>query len=59
MVDVLKREDALLDTISTLVKQRNSCKALLDMYMEGGLLMPQVAAHIWDALNGVEREEES
>lgn len=52
MVDVLKREDALLDQISTLVHRRDECKALLDLYMEGGLLLPSVASHLWEVLNG-------
>jgi hypothetical protein len=56
MADVQKSSDAMLDVISTMRANRDECKALMDMYMEGGLLMPQVASHLWEVLNGLRTE---
>lgn len=56
MADIGKREDAMLDLISQLRRNRDETKALMDLYMEGGLLMPQVASHLWEVLNGLRTE---
>lgn len=58
MADIGKREDAMLEEISKFMYNRDQTKALLDLYMEGGLLLPQVASHLWEVLNGFHPEPE-
>lgn len=54
MVDVQKREDALLDQISLYRKNRDNTKAWLDMYTEAHLITPEVSSHLWEVLMGME-----
>jgi hypothetical protein len=53
MVDVKQSEDNMLRELGVLYKRIRECKALMDLYMEGGLLMPAVASHLWEVLNGL------
>lgn len=55
-MDVGKREDRLLDTISELIKNRNAVRGLLEFYQEANLISPEVSAHLWEVLNGLETE---
>lgn len=57
MVDVQKREDALLDQISIYRKNRDNTKAWLDMYSDAHLIAPEVAGHLWEVLMGIEVEQ--
>lgn len=53
MANVGKSTDGMLDEILRLQRNRDETKVLLDLYMEGGLLAPQVASHLWEVLNGL------
>lgn len=55
-MDVQKREDRLLDAISTLTKRRDATKAWLELYQEAGDVPPWVASHLWEVLTGIETE---
>lgn len=55
-MDVGKREDRMLDVISTLQRNRNNTKATLDFYLQANMITEEVAAHLWEVLSGVEVE---
>lgn len=56
-MDVARREDALLDEISTLIHRRDAAKAWIDLYLDANLLDADVASHLWEVLNGWDADE--
>lgn len=57
MSNVGKATDGMLDTISTLQKNRDNTKVLIHFYMEANLINPEVADHLWQVLMGIESEQ--
>lgn len=53
-MDVGKREDRMMDYISTLKRNRDNTKAWLELYQEGNMISPEVASHLWEVLSGIE-----
>lgn len=56
-MDVGKREDRMLDAMSTYKTNRDNTKALIDSYLEAQLITAEVASALWASLMGLEAAE--